>query len=173
MMDILEVIYTVGGNRLWHRISRSARLVCSWISMACCWIVHARSWIGFTMGILRVQFSDTIPLPINTVTIVGEGMILYMFGYGVIPKNIKLLCCPSLCQPHRNFHNFLHVLHPLHVLSLTKYRHMSETCDRGARRMVGEPGHVSGGASHVDTEINCAQPPLCNTNTYSSTPKII
>ena len=56
--------------------------------------------IGFTMGILWVQFSNTIPLPINTITIVGEGMALYMFGYGVIPKNIKLLHCPSSCQPH-------------------------------------------------------------------------
>ena len=56
--------------------------------------------IGFTMGILWVQFSNTIPLPINTVTIEGEGMTLYMFGYSVIPKNIKLLCCSSSCQPH-------------------------------------------------------------------------
>ena len=46
MKDILEVIYTVGGNRLWHRISRRARLMHSWISMACCWISHARSWIS-------------------------------------------------------------------------------------------------------------------------------
>ena len=44
--------------------------------------------IGFTTGIPWVQFSDTIPLPINTVTIVGEGMAPYMLGYGVIPKNI-------------------------------------------------------------------------------------
>ena len=57
-------------------------------------VVTAR--IGFTMGILWVQFSNTIPLPINTVTIAGEGMTPYMFGYGVIPKNIKFLHC----QPH-------------------------------------------------------------------------
>ena len=43
--------------------------------------------IGFTTGILQVQFSNTIPLPVNTVTIAGEGMTMYMFGYGVIPKN--------------------------------------------------------------------------------------
>ena len=52
------------------------------------------------MGILRVHFSDTVPLPVNTVTIAGEGMTPYMFGYGVIPKNIKLLHCSSSCQPH-------------------------------------------------------------------------
>ena len=52
------------------------------------------------MGILQVQFSNTIPLPVNTVTVAGEGMAPYMFGYGVIPKNIKLLCCPSSRQPH-------------------------------------------------------------------------
>ena len=40
--------------------------------------------IEFTMGIPWVQFS-------NTITVVGEGMTMYMFGYGVIPKNIKLL----------------------------------------------------------------------------------
>ena len=49
--------------------------------------------IGFTTGIPRVQFSDTIPLPINTVPVAGEGMTPYMFGYSVIPKNIKLLVC--------------------------------------------------------------------------------
>ena len=42
--NIFGVIYTVGDNKLWHRISRSARLVCSWISMACCWILHAQFW---------------------------------------------------------------------------------------------------------------------------------
>ena len=42
--------------------------------------------LGFTMGIPWVQFSNTIPLPINTVTVAGEGMTLYMFGYSVIPK---------------------------------------------------------------------------------------
>ena len=46
------------------------------------------------MGIPQVQFSNTIPLPVNTVTVAGEGMTLYMFGYGVIPKNIKLLHHP-------------------------------------------------------------------------------
>ena len=64
--------------------------------------VKHSSWslIGFTTGLPRVQFSNTIPLPVNTITVVGEGMTPYMFGYSVIPKNIKLLCCPSLCQPH-------------------------------------------------------------------------
>ena len=56
--------------------------------------------IGFTMGIPWVQFSNTVPLPVNTVTIAGEGIAPYMFGYSVIPKNIKLLHCPSLHQPH-------------------------------------------------------------------------
>ena len=48
------------------------------------------------MGIPWVQFSNTVPLPINTVTVAGEGMTPYMFGYGVIPKNIKFLHC----RPH-------------------------------------------------------------------------
>ena len=39
------------------------------------------------MGIPWVQFSNTVPLPVNTVTVVGEGMTPYMFGYSVIPKN--------------------------------------------------------------------------------------
>ena len=43
--------------------------------------------VGFTMGIQWVQFSNTVPLPINTVAIAGDGMTLYMFGYGVILKN--------------------------------------------------------------------------------------
>ena len=86
----------------------------------------SKAFLGFTMGIPQVQFSNTVPLPVNTVTIVGEGMTPYIFGYGVIPKNIKLLCCPSSHQSHRHFHNFLHVLHPLHVLNLTKYHHMPE-----------------------------------------------
>ena len=43
----------------------------------------------FTTDIPWVQFSDTVPLPINTVTIVGEGMTPYMFGYGVIPKKLN------------------------------------------------------------------------------------
>ena len=42
--------------------------------------------LGFTTGIPRVHFSDTVPLPVNTVTVAGEGMTPYMFGYGVIPK---------------------------------------------------------------------------------------
>ena len=42
-----------------------------------CW---ARECLGFTTGILRVQISNTVPLPINTVTVVGEGMTPYMFG---------------------------------------------------------------------------------------------
>ena len=57
--------------------------------------------LGFTMGILRVQFSNTVPLPINTITVVGEDMIPYMFGYGVIPKNIEFLHCPSSHQPQQ------------------------------------------------------------------------
>ena len=56
-------------------------------------INKVRFHLGFTMGIPRAQFSKTIPLPVNTVTIVGEGMTPYIFGYGVIPKNIKLLVC--------------------------------------------------------------------------------
>ena len=59
-----------------------------------------RWFVGFTTGIPRVQFSDTVPLPVNTVTVAGEGMTPYMFRYGVIPKNIKMLHCPSLHQPH-------------------------------------------------------------------------
>ena len=51
------------------------------------------------MGIPRVQFSNTVPLPINTVTVAGEGMTPYMFGYGGI-KNFKLLRCSSSHQPH-------------------------------------------------------------------------
>ena len=58
------------------------------------------SRLGFITGIPGVQFSNTVPLPVNTVTVAGEGMAPYMFGYGVIPKNIKLLHCPSLCQSH-------------------------------------------------------------------------
>ena len=54
------------------------------------------SSVGFTTGIPWVQFYNTIPLPINTVTVAGEGMTPYMFGYSVIPKNIKFLHC----QPH-------------------------------------------------------------------------
>ena len=42
--------------------------------------------VGFTTGIPRVHFSDTVPLPVNTITVAGEGMTPYMFGYGVIPK---------------------------------------------------------------------------------------
>ena len=41
------------------------------------------------MGIPWVQFSNTIPLPINTITVAGEGMTPYIFGYesyDVIPK---------------------------------------------------------------------------------------
>ena len=45
--------------------------------------------LGFTTGIPWVQFSDTVPLPVNTVTIAGEGMTPYMFGYGVIPKKLN------------------------------------------------------------------------------------
>ena len=45
--------------------------------------------LGFTTGIPWVQFSDTVPLPINTVTVAGEGMTPYMFGYGVIPKKLN------------------------------------------------------------------------------------
>ena len=52
--------------------------------------------LGFTTDIPWVQFSNTVPLPVDTVTIVGEGMTPYMFGYGVIPKNIKFLHC----RPH-------------------------------------------------------------------------
>ena len=36
--------------------------------------------LGFTTDILWVHFSDTIPPPVNTVTVVGEGMTPYMFG---------------------------------------------------------------------------------------------
>ena len=54
--------------------------------------------VGFTTGIPWVQISNTIPLPVNTVTIAGEGMTPYMFGYGVISKKIKLLRCPSWHQ---------------------------------------------------------------------------
>ena len=46
---------------------------------------------GYTAGTLFRHRSDTVPLPVNTVTVAGEGMTLYMFGYSVIPKNIKLL----------------------------------------------------------------------------------
>ena len=55
--------------------------------------------VGFTTGIPRVQISNTVPLPVNTVTIAGEGMTPYMFGYSVIPKNIKFLHYPPSPQP--------------------------------------------------------------------------
>ena len=55
-------------------------------------LTEGQVWrVGFTTGIPWVQFSDTVPLPVNTVTVAGEGMTPYLFGYGVIPKNIKLL----------------------------------------------------------------------------------
>ena len=60
---------------------------------------HCGTRLGFTTGILRVQFSDTVPLPVNTVTVAGEGMTPYMFGYGAIPKNIKFLHYPLSRQP--------------------------------------------------------------------------
>ena len=63
-------------------------------------MAQLRSSIGFITGILWVQFFNTVPLPINTVTVVGGGMTLHMFGYGVIPKNIELQCCPLSHQPH-------------------------------------------------------------------------
>ena len=82
-------------------------------------------------------------------------MTPYMFGYSVIPKNIKLLHCPSLHQPHRHFHNFFHILHPLHILNLSKYHHMPEvhgegveTCRWGGKLSgwgLGRMGHVGVG----------------------------
>ena len=42
--------------------------------------------LGFTTGIPRVQISNTVPLPVNTVTVAGEGMTPYMFGYSIISK---------------------------------------------------------------------------------------
>ena len=41
------------------------------------------------MGIPQVQISNTVPLTVNTVTIAGEGMTPYMFGYGVISKKLN------------------------------------------------------------------------------------
>ena len=101
--------------------------------------------IGFTTGIPWVQFSNTVPLPVNTVTVAGEGMTLYMFGYSVIPKNIKLLCYPSSCQPHRHVHNFFHIIHPLHILNLTKYCHMPETHGGGAKTCWWGASRMDGG----------------------------
>ena len=67
--------------------------------------IHFYFILGFTMGIPRVQISNTVPLPVNTVTVVGEGMTLYMFGYGVIPINIKFLHYSPSPQPqdHRRW----------------------------------------------------------------------
>ena len=75
-------------------------------------------FLGFTTGILRVQISNTVPLPINTVTVVGEGMTLYMFGYGVISKKIKLLHCPSSRQSQDRRRR---QAHPTAALTLEKY----------------------------------------------------
>ena len=41
------------------------------------------------MGIPRVQFSDTVPLPINTVTVAGEGMTLYILDTVSYQKILK------------------------------------------------------------------------------------
>ena len=81
----------------WHenRIARPLKVGGRFDSRA----TKYESDLGFTTGIPRVHFSNTIPLPINTVTVAGEGMTPYMFGYSVIPKNMKILHCPSSRQP--------------------------------------------------------------------------
>ena len=86
----------------WHEGRVRVQVGQAWGGQSChvgAEITKFMASVGFTTGIPQVQFSDTVPLPVNTVTVVGEGMTPYMFGYGVIPKNIKFLHYPLSHQP--------------------------------------------------------------------------
>ena len=58
--------------------------------------------LGFTTGIPQVQISNTVPLPVNTVTVVGEGMTPYMFGYSVISKKKQTTMLPIIASVSRS-----------------------------------------------------------------------